>query len=153
MADMTFGQWVEEQRLAKGWGPTQCARKAGWQHGRWIRVERDEPRLKDGSPTQPRRESCEKIALGLGLPAAEVLRRAGYSTEESGVSYFQEDDQTMGQPSNAALVKENRVNMADALEQMLDEIATLREQINRDQRDTEMSRERTLAKLAKIGAP
>jgi hypothetical protein len=153
MAAMTFGQWVKEQRLAKGWGPTQCARRAGWNHhGQWVRIESDAPMRKDGTHAQPRRESCEKIALGLGLPAAEVLRRAGYSAGESGVSYFQEDDQTMSQPSNASLVKENRPSMADAVEQMLDEIATLRAEINRDQHDTEMSRERTLAKLAKIGA-
>jgi hypothetical protein len=115
-------------------------------------MENDEPKRKDGGLPRPRRSSCARIAHGLGLPENEVLKQAGYPEIADGLTYLEGGDDPMTDVRAANMIKKSRANFEPSLDQMLGEIVLLREQIHKDQHDTELSRERTLAKLAKLGA-
>ncbi len=76
--EQTFGQWVRAQRQARGWTITRCAERAGMKWQAWQRQENDGPKRRDGSPSQPARQTVEKIARALEIPVGEAMCAAGY---------------------------------------------------------------------------
>lgn len=74
----TFGQWMRAQRQMRGWTITRCAERAEMKWQSWQRLENDDPKRRDGSPSQPTRHTVERVARALDVPEAEAMHAAGY---------------------------------------------------------------------------
>jgi transcriptional regulator with XRE-family HTH domain len=70
---MSFGEWVRKQRGKQVMA--ECARRGGMKPPQWARLE------KEGK--HPRRETIEKVALGLQVPLDTVLEAAGFGETET----------------------------------------------------------------------
>lgn len=90
MATETFGQWIQRKQKELGLTTNECAERSGMKAPVWSNWANDRTRRKDGKPTEPRKDTIEAIARGLGLPFAEVAEAAGYT----GASRSEDNDQT-----------------------------------------------------------
>ena len=69
--DILFGEWLNEQILARNWTQAELSRRSGISRGTINKIiEREVKR--------PFLSTCKKIARALGLPEAVVLKRAGW---------------------------------------------------------------------------
>jgi transcriptional regulator with XRE-family HTH domain len=68
-SSVTFGEWVKEQREARGLRPAECARRAGLSAQRWSNLEAKSKR--------PYRDTCVSVAKGLGMLLEDVMAAAG----------------------------------------------------------------------------
>lgn len=82
MAGLTvleFGEWIVQQRWQKRLAAKQCAKAAGVSPQAWSEWETGKSRNKGENPPQPRRDTVQKVAIGLGVPLSEALIAAGYA--------------------------------------------------------------------------
>lgn len=89
---LTFGQWVQQQRGERD--ISDCARRAGLHWEAWKRIEKDEPRRRDGSPPRRDARTVVKVAKGLGVSPREALIAAGIVPDdiEEGLPPLRNDD-------------------------------------------------------------
>lgn len=74
MAKQSFGRWVEEQYIRRGWSQRAFTERMGLSAGtvsKWINKN-----------TVPERDTCYAVADALELPVDEVLERAGHVVDE-----------------------------------------------------------------------
>jgi transcriptional regulator with XRE-family HTH domain len=83
VAELTFGKWVRQQRIAKDMTATECAFRSKMAVQSWSRLEQGTRKRKDGTPVSPRRETIEAVARGLEIDVEEVARAAGVITESN----------------------------------------------------------------------
>ena len=123
---MTFGEWVKNTRETRGWTITRCAERANMKWQAWQRLENDEPRRRDGSSPQPRRETVEKIAAALDVPMSEALQAAGYATTAvPPVTSVEDDIAEMERRFGARLAK------SEDVEEIKDELSSIKRMLTR----------------------
>mgnify|MGYP000870972384 CR=1 FL=1 len=71
----TLGDFVKERRLAKEWSKRALAEKCGISHSEIHRIEH-------GERCNPSIPVLNALAEALGVPKDEMLRIAGYKTDE-----------------------------------------------------------------------
>lgn len=69
------GNYIKERRLAKEWSKRTLAEKAGISHSEVHRIE-------NGERTNPSVAMLYALADALGIPKEEILRQAGYKTDD-----------------------------------------------------------------------
>lgn len=72
------GDYIKERRLAKEWSKRTLAEKAGISHSEVHRIE-------NGERTNPSVAMLYALADALGIPKEEILRQAGYKTDDSDI--------------------------------------------------------------------
>lgn len=78
----SIGNFIKERRLAKEWSKRALAEKAGISHSEVHRIE-------NGERTNPSVPVLYSLAEALGIPKDEMLRHAGYRTEDGDVSMIE----------------------------------------------------------------
>ena len=73
-----IGKFIKDRRLAKEWSKRALAEKAGISHSEVHRIE-------NGERTNPSVPVLNSLAEALGIPKDEILRQAGYRTEDGDV--------------------------------------------------------------------
>lgn len=74
----SVGEFIKERRLSKGWSKRALAEKAGVSHSEVHRVE-------NGERMNPSVPVLYSIADALGVPKEEILRHAGYKSDDGDV--------------------------------------------------------------------
>ena len=74
----SIGEFIKERRLSKGWSKRALADKAGVSHSEVHRVE-------NGERMNPSVPVLYSIANALGVPKDEILRHAGYKSDDGDV--------------------------------------------------------------------
>jgi len=74
----SIGEFIKERRLSKGWSKRALAEKAGVSHSEVHRVE-------NGERMNPSVPVLYSIADALGVPKEEILRHAGYKSDDGDV--------------------------------------------------------------------
>jgi len=74
----SIGEFIKERRLSKGWSKRALAEKAGVSHSEVHRVE-------NGERMNPSVPVLYAIADALGVPKDEILRHAGYKSDDGDV--------------------------------------------------------------------
>lgn len=77
-----IGNYIKERRLAKNWSKRALADKAGISHSEVHRIE-------NGERQNPSVPMLYAIADALGISKDEILRQAGYKTEDGDVSLIE----------------------------------------------------------------
>jgi transcriptional regulator with XRE-family HTH domain len=72
---VSFGQWLREERLKQRLSVEEAAARAGYSRQQWDKLEKGQ--------TGTKRERIPLIALAIGKPPDEALRRAGFAAEET----------------------------------------------------------------------
>jgi len=73
-----IGSFIKDRRLAKEWSKRALAEKAGISHSEVHRIE-------NGERTNPSVPVLYALAEALGIPKDEMLRQAGYKTDDGDV--------------------------------------------------------------------
>ena len=74
----SIGEFIKERRLSKGWSKRALAEKAGVSHSEVHRVE-------NGERMNPSVPVLYSIADVLGVPKDEMLRHAGYKSDDGDI--------------------------------------------------------------------
>ena len=74
----TIGEFIKERRLARDWSKRALAEKAGISHSEVHRIE-------NGERANPSVHMLYALAKALGVPQEEMLRHAGYKSDDSDV--------------------------------------------------------------------
>lgn len=76
------GDYIKERRLAKEWSKRTLAEKAGISHSEVHRIE-------NGERNNPSVAMLYALADALGIPKEEILRQAGYKTDDQDIPYIE----------------------------------------------------------------
>jgi len=77
-----IGDFIKERRLAKDWSKRALAEKAGVSHSEVHRIE-------NGERTNPSVPVLFAIAEALGVPKDEMLRQAGYKSDDGDAPFIE----------------------------------------------------------------
>lgn len=74
----TLGSFIKERRMAREWSKRALAEKSGISHSEVHRIE-------NGERTNPSVPVLNSLADALGVPKDEMLRLAGYKSDEGDI--------------------------------------------------------------------